>query len=54
MQADTKHDHIKNGIAPVEGCEICDLIVKSALHDVDKEPDGRMPPWLWEKERDDK
>ena len=49
-----RHDHVVNGIAPVEGCEICELLIKAVKSDEAKEPDGRMPPWLWEKERDEK
>lgn len=43
-----RHEHVRNGIAPVKGCEICDRIVKSSLHNEEKEPDGRQPPWLWD------
>jgi hypothetical protein len=49
-----RHDHVRNGIAPVKGCEICDLIVRAVKSDEEKEPDGRMPPWLWNPGREGK
>jgi hypothetical protein len=49
-----RHDHVRNGIAPVKGCAICDLIVLAAKNNDEKEPEGRQPPWLWDDGRDDK
>lgn len=45
-----RHDHIRNGVAPVPGCDICILLIKSAKNDEEKQPEGRMPPWLWDKD----
>jgi hypothetical protein len=48
-----RHDHVRNGVSPVDGCEMCELLVKQVKSDEAKEPSGRMPPWLWEKDKDD-
>lgn len=48
-----RHDHVSNGIAPVKGCAICDLIVKGARRDAKKEPEGRLPPWHWTDNKED-
>lgn len=45
------HDHVTNGVAPVEGCPICELLVQGSKNAEEKIPDGRMPPWIWEPEK---
>jgi hypothetical protein len=49
-----RHEHVRNGVAPVKGCVICDLIVLAAKNGEKKEPDGRQPPWLWDDQGDGK
>ena len=46
------HDHITNGIAPVKGCKVCELLIKAARKD--RRPEGFMPPWLWLNDQEDK
>ena len=46
LMRDNEHAHVVNGIDPVKGCELCDLLQKSAEHFANAEPSGREPPWI--------